>query len=134
MTRGDGAEQVPTDRARLHGFDLDAEDERLLRSPPPPAALAWCADAVGAGARVVRAVPLEGGTSSAVHAVDVETAGGALRRLVLRRLVRADWLAEEPDVAQREAAALARGGRQPRADAGARGRRSDGRRRERRPS
>ncbi len=89
-----------------HGFDLDPEDERLLRSPPPPAALAWCAEAAGVDARVVRAAPLEGGTSSAVHAVDVETAGGDLRQLVLRRFVRADWLAEEPDLPRREAAAL----------------------------
>ena len=89
-----------------HGFDLDPEDERLLRSPPPPAALAWCAEAAGVDARVVRVAPLEGGTSSAVHAVDVETAGGDLRQLVLRRFVRADWLAEEPDLPRREAAAL----------------------------
>ena len=45
---------------------------------------------------------LDGGMSSAVHALDL--ADG--RALVLRRFVREDWLAEEPDVPAREAAAL----------------------------
>jgi len=46
--------------------------------------------------------PLRGGTSSAVHALTF--AGG--RELVLRRFVRTDWLAEEPDAPAREVAAL----------------------------
>ena len=50
--------------------------------------------------------PLPGATSSAVHAVDVEQRGRVLE-LVLRRFVRADWLADEPDLAEREAEALA---------------------------
>ena len=50
--------------------------------------------------------PLSGGTSSAVHAVDVEDRRGRLHRLVLRRVVRSDWLAEEPDALRREAAVL----------------------------
>jgi aminoglycoside phosphotransferase (APT) family kinase protein len=41
-----------------------------------------------------------------VHAVSVEGRRGGIRELVLRRFVRLDWLAEEPDVAQREATAL----------------------------
>jgi aminoglycoside phosphotransferase (APT) family kinase protein len=49
---------------------------------------------------------MEGATSSAVHAVDVEH-GGRVLELVLRRFVRADWLADEPDLAEREAEALA---------------------------
>lgn len=88
-----------------HGFDLTPEDRRLLRGPVPADALRWCAEAVGPRARVVRAVPLDGGTSSAVHAVDVKDRG-RMHPLVLRRFVRADWLADEPDLAQREAAAL----------------------------
>jgi aminoglycoside phosphotransferase (APT) family kinase protein len=85
---------------RLHGYELTPEDERLLRSTPPPRALAWC-EAV-TGGRVAHVRALAGGTSSAVHAVDL--ADG--RALVLRRFVRADWLAEEPDAPRREAAAL----------------------------
>jgi len=50
--------------------------------------------------------PLDGGTSSAVHALSVECVGGPAHSLVLRRFVRLDWLAEEPDLAEREAAAL----------------------------
>ena len=45
---------------------------------------------------------LEGGTSAAIHAVGL--ADGT--RLVLRRLVLADWLVREPDLAAREADAL----------------------------
>ena len=85
--------------ARLHGYELTREDERLLRSVPPRRALAWCEAVTGAGIAHVRA--LDGGTS-AVHALDL--ADG--RALVLRRFVRADWLAEEPDVPYRESAAL----------------------------
>jgi aminoglycoside phosphotransferase (APT) family kinase protein len=96
-----------------HGFVLDAEDERLLRGPVPGRALAWPARAVGYGARVVRSRPLAGGTSSAVHALTMSTAGGQTCELVLRRFVRSDWLAEEPDLARREATALETAGRCP---------------------
>ena len=90
-----------------HGYDLTPADRRLLRGAPPGQALAWCAAGVGPGARVERVAALDGGTSSAVHAVDVFDAGGRAHRLVLRRFVRADWLAREPDLARREGAALA---------------------------
>jgi aminoglycoside phosphotransferase (APT) family kinase protein len=89
-----------------HGFALSPEDDRLLRGPVPERALAWAARAVGDGARVVASRPLAGGTSSAVHALSVSSAGGGVHELVLRRFVRSDWLAEEPDVARREATAL----------------------------
>lgn len=85
----------------MYGFDLSPEDRRLLRSPPPPEAIAWCERT--ARGRVVDVRALDGGLSSAVHAIDL--ADG--RRLVLRRFVRDEWLAEEPDVPRREAAALA---------------------------
>ncbi len=49
---------------------------------------------------------LAGGTSSPVHALSIEDAGGHIHELVLRRFVRLDWLAQEPDLAQREATAL----------------------------
>ena len=69
--------------------------------------LRWCVDAIASGARITAVRALEGGTSSAVHAVDVRDARDALHELVLRRYVRPGWLAEEPDVARHEAAALA---------------------------
>jgi aminoglycoside phosphotransferase (APT) family kinase protein len=84
----------------LHGDALSADDEELLRGPVPARAIAWVEQAARARATGVRA--LTGGTSSAVHAVDL--ADG--RALVLRRFVRPEWLAEEPDIAEREAAAL----------------------------
>jgi aminoglycoside phosphotransferase (APT) family kinase protein len=87
-----------------HGYALGPADERLLRARPPAAALAWCARAVGPRAKVAAVRPLRGGTSSAVHAVDIR--GTDIVRLVLRRFVRTDWLAREPDLAVREAAAL----------------------------
>lgn len=92
----------------MHGYDLAPEDHALLRGAPPPAALRWAVAAISPGgdAEVVSAVALEGGTSSAVHALDVRERGGAERRLVLRRFVRQDWLEEEPDAPLREAAAL----------------------------
>jgi aminoglycoside phosphotransferase (APT) family kinase protein len=86
--------------AGFHGYDLTPAERELLRSPPPRRALAWCEEVTGARVRAVQA--LDGGMSSAVHALDL--ADG--RPLVLRRYVRAEWLAEEPDVPEREAAAL----------------------------
>lgn len=61
--------------------------------------------AAGPGARVTSVRRLRGGDSSAMHSLTV-VRGGRTRRLVLRRFVRADWLAREPDIARREAAAL----------------------------
>jgi aminoglycoside phosphotransferase (APT) family kinase protein len=94
------------DESEPHGFALSPEDERLLRGPVPDEALRWVTAAVGRGARVCAEQALAGGTSSAVHALRVEAANGERHELVLRRFVRLDWLAEEPDVARREASAL----------------------------
>ena len=83
--------------------------ERLpaaLRRRPPPAALAWVAGAVGPEARIVGVRRLRGGLSSAIHAVAIEMPDGRRHRLVLRRFVRVDWLAREPDLAEREARVL----------------------------
>jgi aminoglycoside phosphotransferase (APT) family kinase protein len=96
-----GDDLTAGDEPALHGYELTPADARLLRGPPPPRALAWCEAMTGG--RVAQLRALDGGTSSAVHALDL--ADG--RALVLRRYVRADWLAEEPGVARREAAALA---------------------------
>lgn len=78
---------------------------RALRSRPPAQAIHWVEQAVGHGARVTSVSRLSGGDSSALHALTV-VRGGQPQRLVLRRFVRADWLAEEPDLAAHEAAAL----------------------------
>jgi aminoglycoside phosphotransferase (APT) family kinase protein len=89
-----------------HGYELAPEDATLLRGAPPARALRWVESVVGPGARTLAVRALHGGTSSAIHAVDVATRAGRTHPLVLRRFVRADWLAEEPDAPEREAAAL----------------------------
>ena len=96
----------PNERSSHHGFELDAADEALLRGPVPAQALRWVGESLGPSARVLATEALAGGTSSAVHALRVDTGGSRVRELVLRRFVRADWLAEEPDTATREAEAL----------------------------
>ena len=50
--------------------------------------------------------PLRGGLSSAVHALAVALPGGGVERAVLRRYVRPEVVAEEPDIAEREARIL----------------------------
>ena len=73
---------------------------------PPPRARRWVEAAVGQGSRVVRVSRLKGGTSSAVHRVDVRTRNGTGLALVLRRHVRMDVLQDEPWLAEREAVHL----------------------------
>lgn len=90
----------------MHGFDLSVEDEVLLRGALPSAARAWIRDVVGPGTRIVSVHPRAGGTSSAVHAVTVDDRRGARHDLILRRHVRSDWLAREPDLAEHEARVL----------------------------
>ncbi|MDP2328817.1 MAG: aminoglycoside phosphotransferase family protein [Dehalococcoidia bacterium] len=77
-----------------------------LRRRPPPEALAWVERALGAGTRVTSVRRLRGGTSAAVHLLGVSGAPRGLEAVVLRRFVRTEWLAEEPDVAEREARVL----------------------------
>jgi len=80
--------------------------ERLLRRPPPPAALAWAAAAFGRGSRVV-AVRSLSSAWLANHAVDVVDGAGTTHRLVLRRWARPGWEVDDPDFdAAREAAIL----------------------------
>ncbi len=78
----------------------------FLRSRPPERALHWAARAVGPGASVTSMRRLRGGVASAVHALNVRDRRGRLHRFVLRRYVRAAWLARDPDLAQREARVL----------------------------
>lgn len=76
-----------------------------LRRRPPPEAIRWVERALGRRARVVSVRRLRAGTSAAVHLLRVEGARG-VEWVVLRRFVREDWLAEEPDIAEREARIL----------------------------
>lgn len=92
--------------ANRYGFDLPPADHALLRSALPATAREWVRRAVGNGARIVSVHPRGGGTASAVHAVTVDDRRGTRHRLVLRRFVRADWLAQEPDLAAHEARVL----------------------------
>jgi len=70
---------------------------------PTPRARRWVEKVAGKGSEVVRVRRLGGGISSAMHAVDVQTARGGLTKLVLRRHLALRLLEEEPDAAEREA-------------------------------
>jgi aminoglycoside phosphotransferase (APT) family kinase protein len=87
-----------------HGFSDDETTSSLLRSKPPAIALEWAGAALGG--TVVSATALRGGISSAVHLLAVDLRGGATENVVLRRYVRAELTAEEPDIAGREARIL----------------------------
>jgi aminoglycoside phosphotransferase (APT) family kinase protein len=103
---------VPSQHARSggpevsvpHGFDDDQATRLLLRSRPPRAALQWAGATLGGTVTAARA--LRGGAASAVHLLTVARAGGAVERVVLRRYVRPELNAEEPDIAMWEARAL----------------------------
>jgi aminoglycoside phosphotransferase (APT) family kinase protein len=71
--------------------------------PPTERARRWVEKVTGSGSEVVRVRRLGGGSSSAVHAVDVRRPRGATLRLVLRRHLLFHWLQEEPDLADKEA-------------------------------
>ncbi|HEV2360334.1 MAG TPA: aminoglycoside phosphotransferase family protein [Acidimicrobiales bacterium] len=87
-----------------YGFCDDAETRALLRSDPPDRAMAWVEEVAGGRVSAIRALP--GGLSSAMHALELEAAGGDRREVVLRRYVRPELNEEEPELAAREAAAL----------------------------
>jgi aminoglycoside phosphotransferase (APT) family kinase protein len=89
---------------RLHGFCDDDQTRRLLRSRPPKQALAWAGACLGG--EVIHARALRGGTSSAVHLLTAQDGSGRRRQAVLRRYVRPELNAEEPDIAEHEALAL----------------------------
>jgi len=71
--------------------------------PPTERARRWVEKVAGAGSKVVRVRRMRGGSSSAVHAVDVRRSRGSVLRLVLRRHLLFGWLQEEPDLAEKEA-------------------------------
>ena len=85
-------------------MNSDSEFERLARRAPPPEALRWAARSIGRGAAVISARRLRGGSSTAVHAMDVRDARGRRHALVLRRFIRPNW--QRPELPRREAAVL----------------------------
>jgi aminoglycoside phosphotransferase (APT) family kinase protein len=105
VTRGhEPAGDSTAGRSPAHGFCDDEPTRRLLRSRPPRQALAWAAARLGGP--VISARPLRGGMSSAVHLLTVQGGAGRRRQAVLRRYVRPELNAENPDIAEREARAL----------------------------
>jgi aminoglycoside phosphotransferase (APT) family kinase protein len=86
-----------------HGF-VEEGRSRPLRSRPPGSALAWVESALGGTVTRIRA--LKGGSSSAIHALRLRRPTGD-DTVVLRRYVLPEVIAEEPDIATREAHALA---------------------------
>jgi aminoglycoside phosphotransferase (APT) family kinase protein len=78
--------------------------ERLVGRPVPDETLRWVARQLGHGASVVAVRRLRGGSSTAIHAVDVEDRRGARHALVLRRFIRPNW--KYPGLARREANVL----------------------------
>lgn len=65
----------------------------------------WVMQALGPGATLTAAQQLGGSSSTTLYGIEVQQAGRA-QKLVLRLYDNAEWLAEEPDVAAHEAAAL----------------------------
>ncbi|MGH8977243.1 MAG: phosphotransferase family protein [Acidimicrobiia bacterium] len=86
------------------GIDDDPHKRALLRDDPPAETLAWVSR-VCDGAPIVATEPLLGGSTSAMHAVSLRERDAVLR-VVLRRYVLEEVLAEEPDIADQEALAL----------------------------
>ena len=88
-----------------HGRGVGDATRALQRAAPPAGALAWVAAV--AGVRSVDAVEsMPGGSSLAMHRVTVTFADGHSARLVLRRYVGVDQVADVPAVAAHEAAVL----------------------------
>ncbi|MBN2471927.1 MAG: phosphotransferase [Anaerolineae bacterium] len=71
----------------------------------PSQVSAWITETIGPGATITAARLLPGATSSTLWEVELTRAGEALA-LVLRLFTNREWLAEEPDLASHEAAAL----------------------------
>jgi hypothetical protein len=72
--------------------------------PVPDQTRDWVATAVGRGARVVSCKRMFGGSSTAIHAVDVVDRRGRRHELVLRRFIRPNW--KYPGLPRREALVL----------------------------
>jgi aminoglycoside phosphotransferase (APT) family kinase protein len=86
-----------------HGFVDDDATRSLLRSAPDEQALSWAS--MQLGSRVISAQALQGGITSAVHILELER-GASTNQVVMRTYVRSGLVAEEPDIAEREARVL----------------------------
>jgi aminoglycoside phosphotransferase (APT) family kinase protein len=91
-------------RSPAHGFFDDDATRRLLRTRPPRQSLQWAERHLGG--TVISTKALRGGMSSAVHLLTVLGEGDQRWQAVLRRYVRPEVNAEEPDIAAREARTL----------------------------
>ena len=74
-----------------------------IRGRPSDETFAWVVAAVGSRARLDSWMVAEGGSACAIHAVDVVDGRGVRHPLLLKRFFREQWLAREPDLAEREA-------------------------------
>lgn len=88
------------------GINVRPEGQAL-----PQPVLAWVEEhagrVTGKLARVEQVIPMQGGISSAVYALEVSLAGANERiHWVLRQFTDKDWLHVEPDLADHETAAL----------------------------
>ena len=105
MTCADALGETEAVESDADGSDGGEATRALQRAVPPADALAWVTAA--AGARSVDSVErMPGGASLAMHRVTVTFADGDSARLVLRRYVRPDQIAQDSEVAAHEAAVL----------------------------
>ena len=81
-----------------------ATDAVTLPGDPPEAALRWVAESLGGGSHVRSVQRLAEGHWHANHVVTVRDARGLERDLVLRRWVRPEWRADDPDFTPRREA------------------------------
>lgn len=88
----------------LPGGPIGDADRATMRADPPAGTLRWLAAEIGA-ARIVGVEVLRGGSSSAMHRVDIERRDGTLAAVVLRRYVLAH-VHDAPELFAREVAAL----------------------------
>jgi len=76
-----------------------------MTDPLSPAVMAWLEWVLGSQAVIETIQPAKGATSSSVYLVAARLAGRE-ERFVLRLFTNAAWLADEPDLAEHEAAVL----------------------------
>lgn len=87
------------------GDDQAAMTRALIRADPPDEAMRWVMSVADARS-VISVAAMPGGSSVAMHRVTLVTNDGGSRELILRRYVRPDQFAEDPEVASHEAMVL----------------------------
>ena len=85
--------------------DRGTATRALLRADPPAEAMEWVLTVTGAKA-VTSAESMPGGSSVAMHRINLVSAVGHSQELILRRYLRAEQLADDPGVAAHEAMVL----------------------------